>query len=206
MTYLKYGVVGAAGLALMLTVASVSAQQPAPTRVRGEIEKIDGNTLTVKSREGATVTVRLKDDALISGVEKAALSDVKQNSFVGITAMPQPDGTQKAVEVHIFPESRRGAGEGHRPWDLVPNSTMTNANVEQLVTSVDGPMLTMKYKDGEKKILVPNNATIVQFVSGAKADLKPGAKIFIAAGTKLPNGDIETAGINVGRNGITPPM
>jgi hypothetical protein len=134
------------------------------------------------------------------------LSDIKQNSFVGITAMPQPDGTQKAIEVHIFPEARRGAGEGYRPWDLVPNSTMTNANVEQLVTAVDGPMLTMKYKDGEKKIQVPNNAAIVQFVNGDKADLKPGAKIFIAGGTKLPNGDIETAGVNVGKNGLTPPM
>jgi len=206
MTNFKNGVVGATGLALLLSIASVSAQQPAPTRVRGEIEKVDGNTLTVKSREGATVTVHLKDNALISGVEKAVLADIKQNSFVGITAMPQPDGTQKAIEVHIFPEARRGAGEGHRPWDLLPNSTMTNANVEQLVTSVDGPMLTMKYKDGEKKISVPNNATIVQFVNGDKADLKPGAKIFIAAGTKLPNGDVETAGINVGKNGITPPM
>jgi len=206
MTTFKYGVVGAAGLALMLTVASVSAQQPAPTRVRGTIENVNGNTLTVTSREGATVTVKLKDDALITGVVKGALADVKQNSFVGITAMPQPDGTQKAIEVHIFPEARRGAGEGHRPWDLVPNSTMTNANVEQLVTSVEGPMLTMKYKDGEKKILVPSNAAIVQFVSGDKSDLKPGAKIFIAAGTKLPNGDIEAAGINVGRDGVTPPM
>src|SRR5215470_326507 len=206
MTNFKYGVVGAAGLALILTVASVSAQQPAPTRVRGTIEKVDGNSLTIKSREGATVTVLLKDNAVISGVETAALADIKRDSFVGITAMPQPDGTQKAIEVHIFPESRRGTGEGHRPWDLVPNSTMTNANVEQLVTSVDGPMLTMKYKEGEKKISVPNNAVIVQFVNGDKADLKPGAKIFIAAGTKLPNGDVETAGINVGKNGITPPM
>ena len=206
MTNFKYGVAGAAGLALLLTVASVSAQQPAPTRVRGEIEKVDGNTLTVKSREGATVTVKLKDNAVISGVEKAALADIKQNSFVGITAMPQADGTQKAIEVHIFPEARRGAGEGHRPWDLVPKSTMTNANVEQLVTAVDGPMLTMKYKDGEKKISVPNNATIVQFVNGDKSDLKPGAKVFVAAGTKLPTGEVETAGINVGKNGITPPM
>jgi outer membrane lipoprotein SlyB len=204
MTYVKYGVASAAAVALLLSLAPASAQQPA--RVRGTIEKVDGNTLTIKSREGATVTVVLKDNALIAGVEKAALSDVKQNSFVGITAMPQPDGTQKAIEVHIFPESRRGAGEGHRPWDLVPNSTMTNANVEQLVTAVDGPMLTMKYKDGEKKISVPNDATIVQFVAGEKSDLKPGAKIFIAAGTKLPNGDIETAGINVGKNGLTPPM
>jgi len=206
MTNFKYGVVGVAGLALLLCVASVSAQQSAPVRVRGEIEKVDGNKLTVKTREGATVNVVLKDGAVIGGVDKAMLSDVKQNSFVGITAMPQPDGTQKAIEVHIFPESRRGAGEGHRPWDLVPNSTMTNANVEQLVTSVDGPMLTMKYKDGEKKIMVPNNATIVQFVSAEKSDLKPGAKIFVVAGTKLPNGDIETAGINVGKNGIAPPM
>ena len=207
MTNFKYGVVGATGLALLLSIACASAQQqPAPTRVRGEIEKVDGNTLTVKSREGASVKVVLKDNATVTGVDKAMLSDIKQNSFVGITAMPQADGTQKAIEVHIFPEARRGAGEGHRPWDLVPNSTMTNANVEQLVTSVDGPMLTMKYKEGEKKISVPNNATIVQFVNGDKADLKPGAKIFIAAGTKLPNGDVETAGINVGKNGITPPM
>ena len=206
MTNFKYGIIGATGLALLLSIASVPAQQSPPVRVRGEIEKVDGNTLTVKSREGATVKVMLKDNAAVTGVEKAMLSDIKQNSFVGITAMPQADGTQKAIEVHIFPESRRGAGEGHRPWDLVPNSTMTNANVEQLVTAVDGPMLTMKYKDGEKKIQVPNNATIVQFVSAEKGDLKPGAKIFIAAGTKLPNGDIETAGINVGKGGITPPM
>src|SRR5215470_9876692 len=206
MTNFKYGVVGATGLALLLSIASVSAQQPAPTRVRGEIEKVDGNTLTVKSREGATVKVVLKDNALISGVEKAMLSDIKQNSFVGITAMPQPDGTQKAVEVHIFPEARRGAGEGHRPWDLVPNSTMTNANVEQLVTAVDGPMLTMKHKDGETKISVPNNAVIVQFVNADRSDLKVGAKIFVAGGTKLPNGDIETTNVNVGKNGLNPPM
>jgi Domain of unknown function (DUF5666) len=204
MTSFKYGVVGAAGLALMLTVASASAQEV--VRVRGTIEKVDGNTLQVKSREGATLTVKLTDNAQVNGVAKAALADIKQNSFVGITAMPQPDGTQKAIEVHIFPEARRGAGEGHRPWDLVPQSTMTNANVEQLVTQVDGPMLTMKYKDGEKKILVPNSATVVQFVGGDKSELKPGAKIFIAAGTKKPDGTIETGGINVGRDGITPPM
>jgi hypothetical protein len=204
MSNLKYGAIGAAGLALMLSVASASAQEV--TRVRGTIEKVDGNTLSVKSREGANVTVKLKDNALVTGVTKAALSDIKQHSFIGITAMPQPDGTQKAIEVHIFPEARRGAGEGHRPWDLVPNSTMTNADVEQLVTAVDGPMLTMKYKEGEKKISVPNNATIVQFVNGDKADLKPGAKIFIAAGTKLPDGSIEAAGINVGKDGLTPPM
>jgi hypothetical protein len=206
MNNFKYGVIGAAGLALLFTVATAPAQETQPTRVRGTIEKVDGATLAIKTREGPTVTVKLADNAAITGVAKAMLSDVKQNSFIGITAMPQPDGTQKAIEVHIFPEARRGTGEGYRPWDLVPNSTMTNANVEQLVTSVDGPMLTMKYKDGEKKISVPNNATIVQFVNGDKADLKPGAKVFIAAVTKLPDGSYQAAGINVGKDGLTPPM
>jgi hypothetical protein len=204
MNSLKHGIIGAAGLALVLAMSSAQAQEV--VRVRGTIEKADGNTLLVKTREGSQVTVKLTDNAQVNGVAKAALADIKQNSFVGITAMPQPDGTQKALEVHIFPEARRGAGEGHRPWDLVPNSTMTNANVEQLVTAVDGPMLTMKYKDGEKKISVPNNATIVQFVNGDRSELKPGAKIFIAAGTKKPDGTIETGGVNVGRDGITPPM
>jgi hypothetical protein len=204
MSNLKYGAIGALGLALMFNLTSASAQEVA--RIRGTIEKVDGNTLAVKSREGQNLTIKLKDGATITGVDKAMLSDIKQNSFIGITAMPQPDGTQKAIEVHIFPEARRGAGEGHRPWDLVPNSTMTNANVEQLVTAVDGPMLTMKYKDGEKKISVPNNAAIVQFVNGDKADLKPGAKIFVGAFTKLPDGSLEAAGINVGKNGVTPPM
>jgi hypothetical protein len=204
MSNLKYGAIGALGLALMFNFTSASAQEVA--RIRGTIEKVDGNTLAVKSREGQNLTIKLKDGATITGVDKAMLSDIKQNSFIGITAMPQPDGTQKAIEVHIFPEARRGAGEGHRPWDLVPNSTMTNANVEQLVTAVDGPMLTMKYKDGEKKISVPSNAAIVQFVNGDKADLKPGAKVFICAFTKLPDGSLEAAGINVGKNGVTPPM
>ena len=208
MSSLKHGIIGAAGLVpvLALVLAMSSAQAQEVVRVRGTIEKADGNTLLVKTREGSQITVKLTDNAQVNGVAKAALADIKQNSFVGITAMPQPDGTQKALEVHIFPEARRGAGEGHRPWDLVPNSTMTNANVEQLVTAVDGPMLTMKYKDGEKKISVPNNATIVQFVNGDRSELKPGAKIFIAAGTRKPDGTIETGGVNVGRDGITPPM
>ncbi len=204
MSNLKRGTVAAAGLALMLAVSAAQAQQP--VRVRGTIEKADGNTLLVKTRDGGDVTVKLTDNVQVNGVVKAQLADIKQNSFVGITAMPQPDGTQKAIEVHIFPEARRGAGEGHRPWDLMPNSTMTNANVEQLVTAVDGPMLTMKYKDGEKKISVPTNATIVAFVNGDRSELKPGAKIFIAAGTKNPDGTIETGGVNVGRDGVTPPM
>jgi len=204
MNKLKSAVMGAAGLALLFAVGTAAAQET--VRVRGTIDKVDGNTLVVKTREGSTVTVKLTDNAQVNGVVKAALADIHQNSFVGITAMPQPDGTQKALEVHIFPEARRGAGEGHRPWDLVPQSTMTNANVEVLVTGVDGPMLTMKYKDGEKKIMVPSNVPIVLFVNGSRDDLKPGAKIFVVAGKKNPDGSIETGGINVGKDGITPPM
>jgi hypothetical protein len=204
MSNFKRGIIGAAGLAVVLAMSSAQAQEA--VRVRGTIEKADGGTLLVKTREGNEVTIKLTDNAQVTGVAKAVLADIKQNSFIGITAMPQPDGTQKALEVHIFPEARRGAGEGHRPWDLVPNSTMTNANVEQLVTAVDGPMLTMKYKDGEKKISVPSNATIVQFVNGDRSDLKPGAKIFVNGAKKNPDGTIEAPGINVGKDGITPPM
>jgi hypothetical protein len=201
MSNLKDGALGAAGLALVFTVSSASAQDV--TRIRGTIEKVDGNTLAVKSREGANLTIKLKDGAAITGVEKAMLSDIKQNSFIGITAMPQPDGTQKAIEVHIFPEARRGAGEGHRPWDLVPNSTMTNANVEQLVTAVDETD-ALRYKDGGD--LGAQQRDGPQFISGDRGELKPSAKIFIASSTKKPDGTIETGGVNVGCDGIAPPM
>lgn len=193
-----------ATVATVLAVTTVAAQQT--QRLRGTIEKVDGNTLLIKTRDGAPATLTLADNAVVVGVTKASVADIKEGSYIGSGAMPQPDGTQKAVEVHIFPESRRGAGEGHRPWDLLPQSTMTNANVEVLVTGVDGPMLTMKYKEGEKKIMVPNNVPIVQFVNASRDDLKPGAKIFIVAGKKEADGTIEASGINVGKDGITPPM
>jgi hypothetical protein len=175
-------------------------------RLRGTIVEVAGNVLSVRTRDGASVTIKLTDNATVTGVTKASLADIKQNSYVGITAMPRPDGAQTAMEVHIFPEARRGAGEGHRPWDLGPQSTMTNANVEQLVSGVDGPVLTMKYKDGEKKIVVPNNIPIVKFVTGDRGELKPGAHIFVGAGTLQPDGSIAATGVNVGRDGIAPPM
>jgi hypothetical protein len=120
--------------------------------------------------------------------------------------MPQPDGSLRAVEVHIFPEALRGLGEGHRPWDLEPKSTMTNANVEEMVTGVDGQTLTLKYKDGDKKILVPSTAVIVTYVPGSKADLKPGIKIFIAAAKKADDGSIQADRLSYGKDGLTPPM
>jgi hypothetical protein len=184
-------------------IGTASAQDT--VRVRGTIERIDGSTYVVKARDGAELKVALADNPQIAGVVKAALSDIKQGSFVGITGMPQADGSQRALEVHIFPEAMRGTGEGHYPWDLRPQSTMTNANVEQVVTAVEGQTLTLKYKEGEKKIFVPANTPIVVYVQGDKSDLKPGAKVFIAA-IKQPDGTLQGRAWRVGRDGVTPPM
>ena len=159
----------------------------------------------IKARDRAELKVALAANAQIAGVVKASLSDIKQGSFVGVTAMPQADGSQRALEVHIFPEAMRGTGEGHYPWDLRPQSTMTNANVEQAVTGVDGQTLTLKYKDGEKQIFAPTSTPIVVYVQGDKSDLKPGAKVFIAA-IKQPDGTLQGRAWRVGRDGVTPPM
>jgi len=196
----------AARLAAPLMWAELaSAQESPPVRIRGTIERIDGATYVVKARDGAELKLTAADNAQIAGIIKASLSDIKQNSFVGITAMPQADGGLTAVEVHIFPESMRGTGEGHYPWDLQPKSTMTNANVEQVVSAVEGRTLTLKYKDGEKKITVPANAPIVTYVAGDKSDIKPGAKVFIVA-VKQADGTLVGRAWRIGRDGLTPPM
>jgi len=197
---------GAGGFALLLATSMAAAQAPDMVRVRGTIESVNGQTLNVKGRDGAPITVKLADDVRVLAVDKKSLADVKQGVFVGITAMPQPDGTQKAVEIHIFPEALRGTGEGHRPWDLMPNSTMTNANIDSAVTSVDGQELVLKYKDGEKKFIVPANVEVVMFAPAAMADLKPGEKIFVVAGKKQADGTIAAPSIVVGRGGVNPPM
>lgn len=195
------------GFVLVFAASTTLAQDT--VRVRGTIEKVEGRTLMVKSRDGADLKVVLADNALIVGIVKASLSDIKPGSFVGVTGMPQADGSQRAVEVHIFPEAMRGTGEGHYAWDLRPQSTMTNANVvnvEQTVAGVEGRTITMKYKDGEKKIIVPPDAAIVTYVMGDKSELKPGAKIFIAAAKKLPDGTLRAPRVNFGKDGLTPPM
>ncbi|MET0706707.1 MAG: hypothetical protein ABWY82_07655, partial [Tardiphaga sp.] len=178
------------GFAVVLAAPVAWAQQPAPMRIRGTIERVDGSVYVIKARDGAELKLPLGDKPQIAGVAKASLSDIKQGSFVGVTAMPQADGTQRALEVHIFPEAMRGTGEGHYPWDLNPQSTMTNANVEQIAASADGRTLTLKYKDGEKKIFVPADAPIVAYVPGDMNDLKPGAKVFIIA-VKQADGTLE---------------
>ena len=203
---IKFGTIGAGFFALLVAASMAAAQQPQTVRVRGTIESVDGQVLNVKGRDGTLMTIKLADGAPVRTVVRKSLADVKVNTFVGITAMPQPDGTQKAVEIHIFPEVLRGLGEGHRPWDLMPNSTMTNANVGSAVASVDGQELVLKYKDGEKKFIVPANVEVVMFAPASVADLKPGEKIFVAAANKLPDGTLEAPNITVGRDGVSPPM
>ncbi len=196
--------VGAIGLFLALTVPMATAQEP-PVRVRGTIDRVEGDIYVVKARGGAELKVKLTADARVVALSKASLADIKQGSYVGVAGMPQADGSQKALEVHIFPESMRGTGDGHRGWDLQPSSTMTNGNVEQTATSSDGQVLLLKYKDGEKKIVVPNDIPIVVYEPGDRAELKPGAAIFISAATKEPDGTLQTPRVNVGR-GVAPPM
>jgi hypothetical protein len=193
--------------AFVVAATAALAQAPADmVRVRGTVQSVDGSMLTVKSRDGADLKIKLADNAVIRTVTGKTVADVKQGLFVGITAMPQPDGTQKAVEIHIFPEAARGTGEGHRPWDLIPGSTMTNANVDSEVAISDGKKLVLKYKDGDKTFIVPDNVKVVMFAPGTAADVKPGAKIFIVAAKKMPDGTLEAPGATVSSGGVDPPM
>jgi len=196
-----------AAFASWIAVAAVSAQQQTSmVRIRGTIENVDGNTLGIKTREGTDVKVKMTDNVAVFAVVKTQLSEIKEGSYIGVTAMPEPDGTQKAIAVHILPENQRGAAEGFRPWDQRPGSTMTNATVAESVKGVDGQNILVKYKDGEKKVVVPPDTPIVSFVAGDKSELKPGAKIIIFSASKKEDGTLEAARVNVGRDGITPPM
>ena len=202
---IKARLLGMLALAAILVATAAWAQGSPPVRVRGTIERVDGAIYVIKTRDGSEVNVSLADAPQIAGVVRASLSDIKQGSFVGIAGMPQADGSERALEVVIFPEAMRGTGEGHYPWDLQPQSTMTNANVEQLVSGVDGASLTLKYKDGENKIIVPAGIPVVTFVPGDKSELTPGAKVFLV-GAKQPDGSVQGRVWRVGRNGVTPPM
>jgi hypothetical protein len=191
-------------LALIFAVSMAWAQD-ATVRVRGTIERVDGATYFVKTRDGAELKLKLSPNAAVVALIQSSLADIKQGSYVGVAGMPQEDGSQKALEVHIFPEAMRGAGDGHRGWDLHPSSTMTNGNVELAAASSDGRVLTLKYKDGEKKIVVPSGTPIVSYVPGEANELKAGAKIFVSAAKKQADGTLEAARVNVGR-GVAPPM
>ncbi|MBR1224101.1 MULTISPECIES: hypothetical protein [unclassified Bradyrhizobium] len=195
----------AAAMVAASTIYAIAQQPPTPTRVRGTIEGVEGDILAVKSRGGEDVKLHMTGDIRVVGITKIPLSDVKVGSFIGATTVPGPDGSQNAVEVHVFPEAMRGTGEGSRPYDLRPNSTMTNATVDQSVAGNDGHTLLIKYKGGEKKVLVSPETPVVTFVPADKSDLKAGAKV-IAFMKQLPDGSFETNRVSVGRDGLTPPM
>ncbi len=190
-------------LSLVLICSQAIAQPAQNRRIRGVIESLDGNVLMVKARDGASVKINLADNWAVTAYTKAQISDIKVGTFIGVGATPQPDGSQKAVSINVFPESARGLGEGFRPWDQAPNGTMTNASVAEAVSSVDGQALLLKYKDGEKKIIVPPTATIALFGPGEKAEVKPGVAVAITAVTK-PDGSLESARVGVGRDGLVP--
>ena len=194
----------AAGLGLI--AASTAWAQPSPGRIRGQIEKADGGMLSVKTRDGGMLNVKLADDARVSALVKASLSDIKQDTFIGIAGMPQSDGSIKAFSVHIFLPAQRGVvADRHGPWDAKPESTMTNAYVGSMVTGKDGETLTVKYKDGEKKVVVAPDTVIASVAPGNKDELKPGAQIIIMASDKQADGSVLAKNLYVGR-GVTPAM
>jgi hypothetical protein len=196
-----------AAFALSGAIAATAAlaQQPQTTRLRGVIEKVDSHTVVVKSSTGEALKLNLADKVLVVAVVKASMADIKDGLFIGSGAMPQPDGSQKALEVHIFAESMRGTGEGFRPWDGAPNSTMTNGTVGAAVFGVDGPVITVKYKDGEKKIVVTPNVPIVRYEVADLGAVKPGAPFSVIAAVKQADGSFDVNRINVGRDGASPP-
>lgn len=195
--------------ALVLSSSYAFAQQSpvsSTTRVRGTVESLNGEKLLVKSRDGADVILHLPQNAGVAGVAKMSLSDVKVGSYIGVTSVPDSGGNQKAVEVHVFPEAMRGTGDGDRPWDLKPNSSMTNGAVDdRTVAANDGHTLTVKYKGGERKVLVTPDTTVVTYVPAMRSDITAGTPVFAIA-TKKPDGTLDVARLSIGRDGVAPPM
>jgi hypothetical protein len=187
-----------------IVAATVLAQSP-PTRLRGSIAANDGKTVTIATREGTQVPVKLADNWGVMLVSPVSMADIKENSFVGIASTKGPDGSLNALEVLVFPEAARGTGEGHYPWDLQPESMMTNATVATVAKSPDGDVLTLKYKDGTQTIKVKPGTPIVTFAPGDKADAKVGAKVFLGA-TKGADGTLTAGRLLVGKDGTAPPM
>jgi hypothetical protein len=190
--------------AALLAAGAAYAQQPPGVRVSGTVESFDGHVLAIKSAKLGAVKVNLTDNAAMFGVSKATIADVKPGAFIGVGAMPQADGSQRAIQVTVFAEVQRGLGEGFRPWDARPNSTMTNGAVDKTVASVDGQVMVVKYKGGEQKIVVPPEARILSYAVGDKSELKPGAHVAIIRALKKPDGSLEANRVNVGRGDVVP--
>jgi hypothetical protein len=204
----QFQVFAAVAAVAVLVVSSALAQKPQTQVVKGKIASVEGSTITVDQAKGAgPAKVKLNDKAVIMTVGLATLADVKPGAYVGVGAMPQADGSQKAIRVMIFPEVQRGTGEGHYPWTTpgsVPNSTMTNATVDTTVAAVDGQILTVKYKGGTQKIVIGKDAQILSNVPGTAADLKAGVAITVPAAQRNDDGTFETARVNIGRGDFVP--
>jgi hypothetical protein len=206
MRWIARAAVIAAGLGLIAASSASTAWAQQPSRIRGQIEKADGPNLTLKTRDGGTLNVKLADDARVAGLNKATLADIKDDTFIGIAGMPEPDGTIKAFSIHIFLPAQRGVvPDRHGPWDAKPGSTMTNAFVGAKVASKDGETLTVKYKEGEKKVVVGPETVIAAVAPGNKDELKPGAQIIIMASEKQADGSVVAKNVYVGR-GLAPAM
>jgi hypothetical protein len=194
--------------AVVLAASAALAQKPQTQVVKGKVAAVEGSTVVIDQAKGAGQTkVKLKDKAVIMTVGKATLGEVKPGAYIGVGAMPQADGSQKAIRVMIFPEMQRGTGEGHYPWTTpgsVPNSTMTNATVDTTVASVEGQVLTVKYKGGTQKIVIGPDANIVSNIPGSISDLKPGTNITVPAAEAIADGSLETARVNIGRGDYVP--
>ncbi|WP_283195922.1 DUF5666 domain-containing protein [Rhizobium sp. AN80A] len=204
--YLNTSHVAALAVGILLGTSHVtSAADPQNVRVRGDVASLTGDTLVVKTREGADQTVTLKPDWKVGGIRKASVDDIKPGDFVGIASLPRQDGGDGALEVLIFPAAMKGTGEGSRSWDLKPNSSMTNATVAKAVKSVDGHTVTLTYQGKEKTISIADDTPIVTFTAAQKSDLTPGAHI-IVMGEKASDGTVSAARVTVGTNGIVPPM
>lgn len=197
---------GAAAIAAFMAMAEIRpAQADETVRVRGTIARLEGSTLTVKTREGPDAALALKPEWKVIGVTAASVGDIKPGDFVGIASLPGSAGGDWAIEVLIFPPAMKGTGEGSYPWDLKPKSTMTNGTVMNAVKEVDGRTLTVSYKGGEKKLAVPDGIPIVTFSPATKADVKPGATVFVPA-RRGADGALSAETVIVGTNGVNPPM
>jgi len=193
-----------AGLSLALYSFALPAFAQDTMRIRGTVERIEGPVFVIKTRDGSEVKLTVTDSPLFVVIIPGKMSDIKPGMFVGSAGMMQEDGSQKAIEVHIFPESMRGTGEGHYDWDLLPKSKMTNGSVEQAVTGVDGPVLSVKYKGGEKKLVMTPQTVVVTYEMGKRDEIQPGTRVFVAAAKKQADSTFQTPRITYGRNGEGP--
>jgi len=196
----------------LLVATSISYAQQKLVRIRGTIEKIDGQNLEVKSREGNNLKVVMAENVRLTAMVRASLADLTTDTYIGVTAMPQADGSQKAIAIHIFQPAQRGTGEGFGPWDLQPGSTMTNAAIASTVAGADGQVVTVRYKEksgsgtGEQRVIVTPQTIIVRYVPGDRNELKAGVRVMLNNAKPLPDGTVEAPTVSYGRDGVVPPM